>query len=278
MPCLLHFSRFDFEIACPVRPGASLYKICLTNAMEHWDRLASRRLNAAVEEFTVSGVVRLLNEQARETWRANLARHEPAELGDDAGTLGYLSSRNLANRVFDRMARRGELAGRALARHESNTVVVCVADFALHLVKVPGASRRQPRWVADFDWATRETRLAAARRNADAYQSGSLRPDTEPLFEIDRRDGSEGASGCRDVFLVWAGDAQLGLTAGWLGLPTTGASSWLAVQPLWWDEVPSGAEVASTRGNGSGDTGFRDRELPRPTMALKPRLSREVTR
>ena len=54
------------------------------------------------------------------------------------------------------------------------------------------------------------------------------------------------AARCRDVFLVWTGEASTGLTAGWLGLPCEGDRPWLAVQRLWWDE--SDARVTALPG------------------------------
>lgn len=78
--------------------------------------------------------------------------------------------------------------------------------------------------------------------------------------------------------VTWAGETKLGPTSGWLGLPTTGASSWLALEPPWWNEVPLYAKANRTDGNGSGDTGFRDRALSTPRMGLKPHLSRGVPR
>ena len=156
--------------------------------------------------------------------------------------------------------------------------MVCVADFALDLMKVPGGSRRQPRWVADFDWEARETRHAVARRTADAYCPRSLRPDTERLFELDRSDGSNATLGCRDVYLVWAGDTKIGLKQDGSGCRPPVRTLGSRLNPCGGMRMPLYAERTSTGGNRSGDTGFRDRELPTPKMGLKPRLSREVPR
>jgi len=68
--------------------------------------------------------------------------------------------------------------------------------------------------------------------------------------------------------VLWAAELETGLTAGWLGLPTVGADSWLAVSPLWWDRpavddtVTTAPDVAKHALSG---------ELPVPSLKLKPR-------
>lgn len=74
----------------------------------------------------------------------------------------------------------------------------------------------------------------------------------------------------QNVFLVWAGGSDSPLTAGWLGFPTLGDLSWLAVEPLWWDQpgdLVRGQQAP--RQQGPDEDSFSSRPVPQPAVALK---------
>ncbi|MGA8046401.1 MAG: hypothetical protein WCA30_09060, partial [Dermatophilaceae bacterium] len=60
---------------------------------------ATAALSHAVDAVASASLDARLSALVSEVWRANLGRHEPDELGDDAQTLGTTCARNIINRV-----------------------------------------------------------------------------------------------------------------------------------------------------------------------------------
>jgi hypothetical protein len=235
--------------------------------MDEWDPHAAARLATAVTAMAGAGFIVAVREEVRQLWRANCERHEPEQLFDDAATLGFSASRNVLNAV------------RELVRIESlatTTVdgfgvpVFTINDFDIRIFKTPGAIGRNPRMRSDFDWRNRESRYAAASRND--YRAPALVPGHDPLFELVLPDAASQIEQCRDVFLFWGGDVESRLTAGWAGLPTTGGGSFLAVQPLWWDETPPESKQTPITSASDGDTGIGGRPVPTPVLRLRERI------
>lgn len=222
------------------------------------------------------GVVNFFHGAVREVWRANIDRYEPDELYDDAVTLGLLSARNLSNRARAEVREDQDLALKGVhVTLDRNATVVHAGGVDLRMVKAPLRSGRHPRFDSDFRWTDTDGRLAAARRNFEAYQ-----PHSElvlPLFETECEDPSAAVAWCRDVFLVWSGELESGLTAGWLGLPTLDPQSFLAVTRVWWDEHPLAGRPASEPGKPSDGVTFGEQPVPTPVVALKPRRKEENT-
>lgn len=244
--------------------------LCFTVRMT-WDATALEHLEGAVVAMRRLGMVDVLHEATVRSWAANCARFDPEHLYDDARTLGFTASSNLANRVYDEVGVRRLLPG-VTAHQDYTAVVVTWEGWRLRLVKAPAARARQPRFAADFNWHTRETRLAAAQRNAAAYRPPSRELGSDPLFELPMPDAAGQVKGCRDLFLLWGGEITTQLTAGWVGLPTTDVNRWLAVAPLWWDRPQSGSGVTIPRPDDAPVVSFGD-EAPVPTIRLKPRTA-----
>lgn len=218
------------------------------------------------------GLDALVHEAVEDVWRANRARHEPEELFDDAFTLGLLSSRNLANRLFATV--NGDSALRcagASATRDFMATVLHVGGFDIRLVKTPHLAARKPNFVSSFDWTESESRLAAASRNHEAYAPPIRRPEMSPLFEMEHSDAAETVRGCKDAFLVWGAEYASGLTAGWLGIPTTTQDRWLAVVPLWWDEPRPHASKTTGEDHPTQSVGFEEQPEPTLSISLKPR-------
>lgn len=247
--------------------------------MESWDLIAQKHLSTATTGFSDSGCIDLIRAATTETWRANRERFEPDDLYDDASTLGYQTSKNLANRIYDYLGpqRRLQHAGVSVT-WEQNVVVVHSNGFDLRIVKAPSSAGRLPNFTHDFSWRERETRFAAAARNARGYRAPKVAPGMDPLFEIHRPGAIDAIQDCRDVFLVWSADITSGLTGGWLGLPTTHPGGWLAVESLWWDEGEPLNQAHSDANPGpTPEFDFRNKQAPKPVVTLKPRPYREIS-
>ena len=252
---------------------------CFTNHMLNLDPEASERLASVHATLRANGLIDVVREAAGETWRANRERYEPEDLFDDTSTLGYQTSKNLANRLANSLGTLRLLAGKGVsAALQANTLVNRVDDAEIRLVKAQVAAGRSLSLESDFDWQSRETRLAAASRNASAYRAPKTVPGHEPMFELPKEDPRLAAANCRDFFVVWAGDMTTGLTAGWLGIPTTDPGTWLAVDQIWWDDLGDSGSKASTRDPVTdSDSPFTERPSVLPTVRLKSDHAREST-
>lgn len=245
---------------------------CFTSHMMSWDPHGVQRLDEMQHALTQRSVDALVHRAAVDVWRANRERHEPDELFDDAFTLSVLSSRNLANRLFAKVSESKvwREVGVTSSRDFTSTVLH-IDGFDVRLVKTPHSAGRKPNFVSDFDWSGSDSRLSAAARNHDAYSPSLRRPEIPPLFEIEKPDASSAVLGCKDAFLVWGADLSSGLTAGWLGIPTTTQDRWLAVTSLWWDGPSSSTVKESTDGNPLNSRRFDERPALVPSITLKPR-------
>jgi hypothetical protein len=236
--------------------------------MRIWDEASARHLEAVVAALDSTGLNALVEQWARFTFRTNLARHEPTELFDDSSTLGFVSSKNLTGRLMSILRRSGTspLAG-VEASMVDNTIEITYGQITLHIIKAPSSPRREPSWTS-FSWPERPTRYAAAQRNALSYNSPHAESSIEPLFSAP--EGTTGLEECTDLFLVWSGDEVTGLTGGWLGLPTAGPDTWLAVERIWWDELePPMTAATATKEPAAPMDGFLTRQPATPAIGLK---------
>lgn len=239
-----------------------------TSDMRLWDEAARQHLESLALTLAESGLVDLVERSARVTFRTNLDRHEPQELFDSSGTLGFLSSVNLTGRLMSMLRAYGTdpLDG-VEATMVNNTLEIFCGGATVHIIKAPSSPRREPSW-SSFAWSERPTRYDAARRNWNSYRAPHVEAGIEPMFGAPGVSGT-GLEACTDVFLVWSGDEKTGLTAGWLGLPTVDPGTWLAVRQLWWDqpEAPKiGADIADEATTGAG---FLTRRPATPVISLR---------
>jgi len=259
--------------------------------MKQWDSAAAERLDVLVADLRARGVVDVARDLADKVWRANLQRYEPRELGDTTRWLGMSAAGDLT-----------QLLGRHYAGanvRDSTGVSACWPDGALvlkaggvrmHVMKAPASPLRTPAWGA-FAWSTADSqsRLLSARRNSAQYAPADSDQDGRPPMlsrpeECLRLDsglagqqdplwgpGEDPARLC-DVMLVWSGEQEHAVTAGWLGLPSEGSPPWFAVAPLWWDEAPLVQAVYPEpfSNNPTGDT-FNTRPQPQLDLGLKRR-------
>lgn len=184
-------------------------------------------LSGVVEDWVhVLDVVTVL---ADEVWRGNRARYEPTRMGDDATTLGILSSRNLGNRAVEALT---GVAG--VTATNRNTLEVTFEGRVLHIGKAPSAL---PTWdVHSISWTGSDVRVDGAlansavyaAANSSAYSSvaGTLFEDSETLHSP-----TGAPRDLRYLHLIWQGlnDATVRT---WLGFPGAGLDPWHAVTLL----------------------------------------------
>lgn len=216
-----------------------------------------------VSALARSGFVDLVREEARQLWRANCERHEPEQLFDDSATLGFTASRNVSNAVRERV-REESVAPSHL--DEFGVRVYEVGGYAVRLFKTSGSVGRSPKLRSDFTWKNRESRLAAARRN-DRFRRPVEVHGHEALFELPPNPESD-VTLLNDVFLVWGGDIESRLTAGWAGLPTVRDGSWAAIERIWWDTEPPTPESRTLPGSRVGAAGG-GQIVPMPLIKLR---------
>jgi len=79
------------------------------------------------------------------------------------------------------------------------------------------------------------------------------------------------AEAMRDVLLVWSGQREPALTAGWLALPSNEGPNFYAVEQLWWDEPRHDTGRVNTDDGAPTADGFADQPAPTPQVRLKAR-------
>ena len=72
-----------------------------------------------------------------------------------------------------------------------------------------------------------------------------------------------------DFMLLWAGDPDSSLTAGYLAVPAKGPAPFAAATPLWWDDI-EGTPRGATRRSPDGPS-FDEKGAASPSITLKPR-------
>jgi hypothetical protein len=237
-----------------------------------WDPTAAAHLQELALKIEAAGVTSHLRGVVTELWRANVERFDPDAIFDDSSTLGYTSARNVTNRVFTELrGRSGALQPAAFAVRDNQSTVTKVDDIEIHFIKARVDRGRSPRFTTDFRWDQREGRLVPATRNFERYIAPQPMEGIAPLFAVELPNATERIAACRDVFMVWAGDLE-GRTAGWYGLPTSGAGSWLAVEPAWFDEDNAGMNSPKRPIDPLSGRNFSQMEEPTPQISLKPQL------
>lgn len=241
--------RSEFGKGSHGRPGASAFRAPSSSIADRYMCLARRliimglasdpavlaHLNQVRELYADAGVIDYLRGVVTSTWSANLERWSPAAHFDDMNTLGYQTSRNVNNRIT-RTIKSSDVAPHVLADRQLGVAILGLDGFRLRVVKAPIESGLTPDMVNDFNWSTSATRELAARRNSSQYYRLITEEWVLEYGDEIRPSGRRNVDGCRDLFLVWAGELETDRTAGWLGLPAIGDDPWLGVLELWIDD------------------------------------------
>src|SRR4051812_4303792 len=139
-------------------------------------------------------------------WRPNAERYEPSHLFDTPRGVAALALENLRERMLAEY-RAADSPWRARGVRLTlphGSLLIEVAEMAVHIVKAPGVRLHEPEWT-HFFWDTSATRHAAAARNAGA--NALPPPPIEGQLAFDFEIPGSGLPVYRDLFFVWAGDA-----------------------------------------------------------------------
>lgn len=221
-----------------------------------------RLLSETIADWTATGILSEVVAVVIEVWAVNTDRHDTGA-GDDALTLGLVSSRNIANRIeAEFLPRRG-----VIADQHKNSLRVIHHGRTLRIYKLGGTTIDvDPESV---DWNTSATKLSGPMDNT-LMQQLSLTdvPEGKAAFAGSIPEGPE------HLHLAWAGDPSDSKVAVYVGFPRdnrAGGSPWYAVECVHRDDLQTPLPVVSTSTNGTP----RYDELSVP--ALDVRARREQT-
>ncbi|GAA2386925.1 hypothetical protein GCM10009855_28790 [Gordonia cholesterolivorans] len=244
--------------------------MCFTIGMDHAQMAARETLNIVADTCERSGLVNTWRALVQDVYASNLDRYEPDELGDTVMSFGIQCYENLKTRALRRF-RHDDLEAadshwNVEGLHVGTPGNVLTFNFAgarFVTMKVPFSEGRSPNWDRSGDWdQDSQVRSQLANENSDALQYQTHAAGASPLFP---HPGSPGD--VRSFMLLWAGESDAALTAGWLGVPILGDTPFIAHKQLWRDTEPdTRATQKSTPDRGPS---FDERPAARPAVALK---------
>ncbi len=245
-------------------------RLCFTTSMDQAQVAARETLNKVADRCADSGLVDAWQALVQDVYASNLDRYEPDELGDTVMSFGIQCYENLKTRAIRRFRRDDREAADAhwdidglRVGTPGNVLTFNFAGARFVTMKVPFSEGRSPNWYRSGDWdQDSQVRSEIATENSDVLQYETLAPGAWPLFP---HPGSPGD--VRSFMLLWAGESEAALTAGWLGIPILGDTPFIAHEQLWWDPEPfTRVTQKSTPDRGPS---FDERPVARPAVALK---------
>lgn len=236
---------------------------------------AENAVHTAAEHMNEVGLTDRLRDLVREVWNANLARHEPEELGDTNRSLGFQCSENLRELAVRRILGDQVLAeDRWIVRDLQVTsphsvLTLKLPGFEIVLMKVPSAHGRNPSWEQFRPWeAESQVRNEIAKENARVLGGSRLQHERQTELEF-AEDCAIGV--VRRMMVLWAGDTHDGMTSAWLAVPVDWlTTSFAAKTSLWRDELGD-SPVKPTRAPRFDGPAFDQRQTAEPQVTLKPR-------
>ena len=261
-----------------IRQNLSIYtsvldidrQLCFTMGVDLVEEVVQDRLQAIVNTCTEVGLVEAWQGLIQEVYRNNLERYEPEELGDTPRSFGSQCYENFKERCVRRF-RRDErdrpdahwyIQGLSVAT-PMNVLTFEFEDAHFVTMKVPYEQKRHPNWDGGVDWTQgSQVRASLAAKNSEVLQYRTPAVGAVPLFA---HPGSPGT--VQNFMLLWGGEANAALTAGWLAVPVLGDRPFIAHQKLWWD-TDLDAQVTPTSMPDRGPN-FDERPAAALSMALK---------
>lgn len=244
--------------------------VCFTRRMDQAQVAAREALDAAVDTSSGNGLVDAWRTLVKDVYATNLDRYEPDELGDTVMSFGILCYENLKTRAIRRF--RHDDLEEADAHWDidglrvgtpGNVLTFYLGSSRFVTMKVPFSEGRSPNWDRSGDWEQySQVRSEIATENSNVLQYRTHVPGASPLFP---HPGSPGA--IRSYMLLWAGESDAALTAGWLGVPTLGDTPFIAHKKLWWDDKPE-TRITQKHMPDRGPS-FDERPVVKPAVALK---------
>lgn len=226
-------------------------------------------LNAAVDTCSRSGLVDAWRRLVQDVYASNLDRYEPDELGDTVMSFGIQCYENLKTRAVRRFRHddleipetHWDIDGLRVWTPR-NVLTFNLGGVRVVTMKVPFGGR-SPNWQRSADWEQySQIRLSIATENSRVLQYRTPPVGASPMLP---HPGSPRA--VRNYMLLWAGEPDVVLTAGWLGVPTLGDTPFVAQTSLWWDDDPD-IRVAQKTTPDRGPS-FNERPVAKPQVSLK---------
>lgn len=248
-------------------------------------RVFDEALESAVNDLMDNSCLPRLVELTRQTYAANLRRHELV-LGDDNQTFGLLTAKNISNRARRDQQLQSRASGTRVLTVDGS-VEIHSAGRVLKHYKLPGLSAAVD--VYSISWVRGEARAVGGRHNsslARAYGVPAPLADhqtAEGAEQLTFDTGEQGAAAFHDVapgslrlHLAHTADEQTGEVVVYLGFPCSdGDVPWYAVRRLRPDDGDprwsSGVDEPS--GPPTSDGPAYD-DLPTPVVPLRLRPAR----
>ena len=213
----------------------------------------------------------------RDVWSQNLDRYEPDELGDTPKALGLQCSENLRELAVRRKAGDNREAPEdhwtvpELSISTPRSVLTMTIDGRRVVpMKVPMSHGRTPHFDRFRDWEHEsDVRNEMAKRNSRALGGFTTANLGQPMLIPETFD----SLAIDDFMLLWAGDPDNPLTAGYLTIPAKGPVPFAATTTLWWDEADE-APRSKMRHTPDGPS-FDQKGVLAPAITLKPRPAAE---
>ncbi|HEY3514605.1 MAG TPA: hypothetical protein VGL36_35825 [Kribbella sp.] len=227
-----------------------------------------QRLSVVAGGLRAEGVVDLLQALHRDVWTQDLDRYEPGELGDTRRSLGFQASENLRELAVQRFREDRAWAIPGLeVKTPQGALELMFRGARVRVMKAGPEHGRSPDWDR-LDWGDGSARRLMAQRNSEEL-GGYWTHRVVGLFD-DEVDDAAGVQRVSDFILVWTGDMQEALTAGWLTVPVLGERPFMAQQLLWWDETPSPRGRGLSRPIAPDGDSFEDKPSAEATLKLRP--------
>lgn len=241
--------------------------------MNEAQRAAESALGRFKQTVVATSTDNALRDLVRDVWAQNLDRYEPDELGDTPKSLGLQCAENLRELAVrrtagdEREAPGGHWNIPDLDVSTPRGVLTLTIDGRRIIpMKVPMSHGRVPRLDLFRDWEHEsDVRNEMAKRNSAALGGFTTANLGQPMLLPETYD----LMAIHDFMLLWAGDPDTPLTAGYLAVPAKGPAPFAATTPLWWDdtdEVPRSASRRSPEG-----PSFDEKGAVTPSITLKPR-------
>ena len=248
--------------------------------MKNAPESAEAALEAAAAKLVDAQVVDHLRGLIQEVWARNLGRYEPDEAGDTPMSLGIQCSQNLHQLALRRVQGHELIEDDDRWDVDDLTVTdprgVLTFDLpGIHMVtmKVPMADGRMPNWETFADWANEsQVREDLARDNSTVLGGYTTAPKDQLEFEFPTK---RIPGMVHNFMLLWSGDPNSVLTAGWLAVPTMGYRPFAAQRQMWWDTEVADGGRRDLPGTSPLGPGFDQMPSPKPHLSIKPRPAAE---
>lgn len=240
--------------------------------MNQAQEAAAEALDQFKQIVVSTGSDKVLRALVRDVWAQNLDRYEPDELGDTPKALGIQCSENLRELAVrrsvgdEREATEDHWAVPGLNISTPRSVLTMTLDERRIVpMKVPMSHGRVPRYDRFRDWEYEsDVRNEMAKRNSAALGGFNTANLGQPMLLAETYD----LLAIHDYMLLWAGDADSPLTAGYLAIPAKGPAPFVAATQLWWDDTDAAPRGARRAPDGPN---FDEKGTATPAIVLKPR-------